>query len=162
MACYPFFFPQLPCIYSPGLPVQRWFHSCVLSLLSPFVKQQKPHRHAHRPKFLNGSFLFLGMENWQLKLVIKHADHRMRQVSNSINGQDKKKSHPGNIIMLMKLAMLNKIYNLLQRGNDDKLLEYMALKMRGVGTGLLLYAVDPSSVGRLWCWKQSGWPNEKK
>lgn len=61
----------------------------------------------------------------------------------------KKKSHPGNIIMLMKLAMLNKIYNLQQRGNDDKLLEYMALKMRGVGTGLLLYAVDPSSVGRL-------------
>lgn len=37
---------------------------------------------------------FLGMENWQLKLVIKHADHRMRQVSNSINGQDKKKITP--------------------------------------------------------------------
>ena len=49
--------------------------------------------------------------------------------------------------MLMKLAMLNKIYNLLQRGND-KLLEYMALKMRAVGTGLLLYVVDPSTVGR--------------
>lgn len=58
-----------------------------------------------------------------------------------------KKKHPGNITVLMKLAMLDKIYNSLWRGND-KLLEYMALKLRTVESGMLLCVVDSSTGGR--------------
>lgn len=57
----------------------------------------------------------------------------------------KKKTHPGNITVLMKLAMLDKIYNSL---GNDKLLEYMALKMRTVEPGKLLYVVESSTGGR--------------
>lgn len=59
----------------------------------------------------------------------------------------KKKNHPGNITVLMKLAMLDKIYNSLWRGND-KLLEYMPLKLRTVEPGMLLCVVDSSTGGR--------------